>query len=162
VAGRALPAVSGILGGGPGLDTEAVPQVTLLAERFGGVEVMSERTADPGLHRQAQVRRLMALVLRAARHRGEAAVFEPNSPRTWRDVAMALTGILRNLHSAGALDGVREEDAFEVRCDRSTMSQQDIDLGRMIAEVRLRPAASLEMIDVVLVLRGGDGLRGAA
>jgi phage tail sheath protein FI len=104
----------------------------------------------------------MALVLRAARHRGTAAVFEPNGPRTWRDVAMALTGILRNLHAAGALAGAREEEAFEVRCDRSTMSQQDIDLGRMIAEVRLRPAASLEMIEVVLVVRDAAGLQGAA
>jgi len=49
-----------------------------------------------------------------------------------------------------------------VRCDRSTMSQQDIDLGRMIAEVRLRPAASLEMIEVVLVVRDAAGLQGAA
>jgi hypothetical protein len=162
VAGRALPTVTGLVGEAPGLDPETVPQVTLLGRRHGGVEVLAERTADPGLYRQAQVRRLMALVLRAARHRGTAAVFEPNGRRTWRDVAMALTGILRNLHAAGALAGAREEEAFEVRCDRSTMSQQDIDLGRMIAEVRLRPAASLEMIEVVPVVRDAAGLRGAA
>ena len=36
-----------------------------------------------------------------------------------------------------ALDGATPADAFSVRCDRSTMTQNDLDNGRLVAEIML-------------------------
>jgi Bacteriophage tail sheath protein len=42
-----------------------------------------------------------------------------------------------------------------VRCDRSTMSQNDIDNGRIIAQIGVTPAAAVERMVVVLALDAG-------
>jgi phage tail sheath protein FI len=55
----------------------------------------------------------------------------------------------------GALGGASPEEAFSVRCDRSTMSQNDLDNGRLRAEVSILPVAAVERISVVLDLTGG-------
>ena len=50
--------------------------------------------------------------------------------------------------------GSPPEDGFSVRCDRSTMSQADIDNGRLIAEIVLNPTVPIERIRVRLPLDG--------
>jgi uncharacterized protein len=46
----------------------------------------------------------------------------------------------------GALLGQRAEDAFFVRCDRSTMTQADIDAGRLVCEVGIAPLKPAEFV----------------
>jgi phage tail sheath protein FI len=43
--------------------------------------------------------------------------------------------------------------AFVVRCGRDTMTQNDVDAGRLIAEVELVPTQPITRIVVVLALR---------
>lgn len=138
-----------------GLTWDTTPQLTILGRSQRGPVILSDRTTDPETYNQANLRRLVALILRAARHRGQAAVFDPNGPLFWRDVAMPITTLLRQLHSAGALRGLREEEAFSVLCGPETMSQADIDAGRAIAEITICPAHSLEFIEISLVASGG-------
>jgi phage tail sheath protein FI len=57
----------------------------------------------------------------------------------------------------GALAGHNANDAFTVRCDRSTMTQNDVDNGRLMVEISVRPAASIERITVVLNLASSSG-----
>ncbi|MGF6743922.1 phage tail sheath family protein [Paraburkholderia atlantica] len=64
------------------------------------------------------------------------AVFEPNGPPLWRQVRGAIIDFLRNEWISGALIGATPKEAFYVLCDRSTtMSQNDLDNGRMICEI---------------------------
>jgi hypothetical protein len=63
------------------------------------------------------------------------AVFEPNGPRLWANVRDAVSSFLYTEWRNGALLGANPEQAFFVRCDRSTMTQADLDNGRMICEV---------------------------
>ena len=67
---------------------------------------------------------------------------------------MLLASLLRRVHAAGGLAGTAPEDGFAVRCDRSTMSQADIDNGRLIAEITLHPAVPVKQIRVRLPLDG--------
>ena len=46
----------------------------------------------------------------------------------------------------GALMGIKPEEAFFVRCDRSTMTQNDIDNGRLIAEIGVAPVRPAEFV----------------
>lgn len=71
------------------------------------------------------------------------AVFEPNSEVLWANLRRALEDLLLREWLAGKLAGVKPEQAFFVRCDRSTMTQADLDNGRLVCLIgiaTLRPA----------------------
>src|SRR5262245_53664591 len=71
------------------------------------------------------------------------AVFEPNGDLLWANVRRTVEDFLLNEWQMGALLGDKPEKAFFVRCDRSTMTQNDLDNGRLvclIGVVPLRPA----------------------
>jgi len=63
------------------------------------------------------------------------AVFEPNGPRLWANIRDTVSGFLYNEWYNGALLGDKPEQGFFVRCDRSTMTQNDLDNGRLICLV---------------------------
>ncbi len=80
------------------------------------------------------------------------AVFEPNDHRLWDKVTRAITTFLRAEWRSGALLGTSPEQAFFVRCDRSTMSQYDLDQGRLICLVGIAPVKPAEFV----ILRVGQ------
>ena len=47
-----------------------------------------------------------------------------------------------------------------MRCDRSTMSQNDLDSGRMVAQITVLPVAAVERITVVLALSASGQIVG--
>jgi phage tail sheath protein FI len=71
------------------------------------------------------------------------AVFEPNGDLLWANVRRTISDFLLNEFQNGALLGDKPEKAYFVRCDRSTMTQNDLDNGRLVCLVgvaALRPA----------------------
>jgi phage tail sheath protein FI len=60
------------------------------------------------------------------------AVFEPNGERLWANIRQTIADFLYNEWRSGALLGTSPDEAFFVRCDRSTMTQNDLDNGRLI------------------------------
>ena len=71
------------------------------------------------------------------------AVFENNGPQLWANVREAVTSFLYNEWRSGNLLGTTTDEAFFVRCDRSTMTQNDLDNGRLICLIGvavLKPA----------------------
>ncbi|HYS75313.1 MAG TPA: phage tail sheath subtilisin-like domain-containing protein [Burkholderiales bacterium] len=60
------------------------------------------------------------------------AVFEPNGERLWANIRQTISDFLYNEWRNGALLGVSTEEAYFVRCDRSTMTQNDLDNGRLV------------------------------
>ena len=53
----------------------------------------------------------------------------------------------------------RPAEAYQVRCDRGTMTQNDIDNGRVIAIVQFNAAAPIDTITVVLIGERGRARR---
>jgi len=71
------------------------------------------------------------------------SVFENNGPQLWTNIREAVTSFLYNEWRSGNLLGSTPEEAFFVRCDRSTMTQNDLDNGRLICLIGvavLKPA----------------------
>ena len=71
------------------------------------------------------------------------AVFEPNGELLWANVRRTVSDFLLNEWQNGALLGDKPEKAYFVRCDRSTMTQNDLDNGRLVCLIgvaALRPA----------------------
>ena len=136
------------------LQTPLISRVSLFGDSINSVTLLSDvTTSNSAAHRPANVNRIISMVLRATRQLGEDSVFENNGEALWADITQRLSGVLGTLFKLGALRGKEPDDAFFVRCDRSTMSQQDLDSGRVIALIHFEPAASIESIDVVLNMR---------
>lgn len=68
---------------------------------------------------------------------------ETNGEALWERVRRAVSDFLLTEFQRGAFVGTKPEQGFFVRCDRTTMTQDDIDNGRLICLVgvaTLRPA----------------------
>ena len=74
------------------------------------------------------------------------AVFEPDGEDLWARVRSSVTDFLMNEWHNGKLQGSKPEDAFFVRCDRSTMTQNDLDNGRLVIEVGVAPLKPAEFV----------------
>ncbi len=71
------------------------------------------------------------------------AVFEPNGEALWANVRRTIEDFLLNEWQMGALLGDRPDRAYFVKCDRTTMTQNDLDNGRLVCLIgvaALRPA----------------------
>jgi uncharacterized protein len=148
------------LSGDAGPERALPERVCLFGPTPRGIRLLSDvTTARDESYRPAPVSRLVAAVVRAARRVGEALAFEASGPALWRQVEESLTGLLGAVAAEGALRATSGEAAFEVRCDRTTMTAADLDAGRVVAVVTLAPAAALESIVVVLGLEEGGGVR---
>ncbi|TVQ32932.1 MAG: phage tail sheath family protein [Geminicoccaceae bacterium] len=74
------------------------------------------------------------------------AVFEPNGPMLWANIRDTITSFLFAEWKTGALLGATPEAAFFVRCDRSTMTQADLDAGRLICEIGVAVVKPAEFV----------------
>jgi len=52
------------------------------------------------------------------------------------------------LFRSGAFVGAQQDDAYFVRCDRTTMTQDDIDNGRLVVLVGFAPVQPAEFVTV--------------
>jgi hypothetical protein len=143
-----------LIWGGPNSPRKAlIERLSLFGFTPGGLALLSDVTAYPGeTYRSAPVKRLVAVISRAARRIGETSVFQSNGPALWGRVQRSLQNLMTRLWSLNALDGDSVKDAFSVRCDQSTMTQNDLDNGRCIALVTFQAAATVETIVIKLAL----------
>ena len=145
-------------------DSDA-PQASLIdrVSLFGftpqDISVLSDvTTSNFSVHRPANVNRIISMVIRIVRLAGEDYVFENSGEALWAEITQRLSEVFRLLFDLGALRGKQANDAFYVRCDRSTMTQQDLDSGRVVVEIQFDPAASIESIEVVLAMQQGGSV----
>jgi hypothetical protein len=135
-------------------------RVSFFAPTSEGLKLLSDVTTSMDEnYRPASVNRLVSAIIRAARRLGEDLVFEVSGERLWNRLRESLKGLLLGLYRSGALRGDSPEAAFRVRCDRTTMTQNDIDAGRVIVEIQFAPTVPLELITIVLAM--SDGGKGA-
>lgn len=89
------------------------------------------------------VRRYFLYLERSIEKSTQWAVFEPNGEALWANIRTSVEDFLFTEWRNGRLLGSTPKEAYFVRCDRSTMTQNDIDNGRMVCLVgvaALKPA----------------------
>ena len=74
------------------------------------------------------------------------AVFEPNGPLLWANVRGTIDEFLFNEWQNNALLGDKPEKAYFVKCDRSTMTQNDLDNGRLVCLIGVAPLRPAEFV----------------
>lgn len=92
------------------------------------------------------LRRYFAYLERSIDKGTQWAVFEPNGEALWANVRATIRDFLVNEWANGALLGDKPEKAFFVRCDRSTMTQNDLDNGRLVCLVGVAPLRPAEFV----------------
>jgi hypothetical protein len=112
-----------------------------------GHRVWGARTisSDPEW-KYVNVRRLFIYLEHSIDNGTQWAVFEPNNERLWVNIRRTIESFLLVLWRDGALLGATPEEAFFVRCDRTTMTQNDLDNGRLICLIGVAPVKPAEFV----------------
>ncbi|MGN6526327.1 MAG: phage tail sheath family protein [Burkholderiaceae bacterium] len=110
--------------------------------RVWGARTMS---SDPEW-KYVNVRRLFIYMEHSIDKATQWAVFEPNNERLWASIRRSVEDFLYVLWRDGALLGAKPDQAYFVRCDRTTMTQNDLDNGRMICLVGVAPVRPAEFV----------------
>ena len=110
--------------------------------RVWGARTMS---SDPEW-KYVNVRRLFIYLEHSIDKGTQWAVFEPNNERLWANIRSTIEDFLLVQWKQGALMGSKPEEAFFVRCDRTTMTQNDLDNGRLICLIGVAPTYPAEYV----------------
>jgi uncharacterized protein len=112
-----------------------------------GILVWGARTiADDPQWRYVNIRRLFIFLEESIDQGTQFVAFEPNDEATWARVRQSISNFPDNIWRTGALMGTTAKEAFFVRCDRSTMTQDDIENGRLICQVGVAPVKPTEFV----------------
>lgn len=112
-----------------------------------GIRVWGARTiASNTLWRYVNVRRLFLFIEESLDEGTQWVVFEPNDRALWNRVKQSISNFLFGLWKEGALMGTTPEEAFFVKCDETTMTRKDIDIGRLVCEVGVAPTKPAEFV----------------
>jgi phage tail sheath protein FI len=112
-----------------------------------GLRIYGARTlsSDPEW-RYVNVRRLFLFLEKSVDTSMQWAVFEPNAEPLWATVKRSLVNFLNTVWRSGALEGTTQDEAFYVNVGLDTMSQTDIDNGRLIVEIGVAPTKPAEFV----------------
>jgi hypothetical protein len=112
-----------------------------------GIRVWGARTTSSDtLWKYINVRRLFLFLEESIEEGTQWVVFEPNDEKLWARVRQTITQFLTRVWKDGALMGTTSEEAFFVKCDRTTMTQDDIDNGRLIVLIGVAPVKPAEFV----------------
>ncbi|MEZ4918121.1 MAG: phage tail sheath C-terminal domain-containing protein [Saprospiraceae bacterium] len=120
-----------------------------------GVLIWGARTLDGNSseYRYISVRRTASYIYGSCRSGLKSYEFHPNNQTTWTAVISSTNSFLDGLWQNGGLQGASPTDAYFVRCGlNSTMTQQDIDNGKLIVEVGFSLIYPAEFYIVRIVL----------
>ena len=112
-----------------------------------GIRVWGARTAssDPSW-KYVNVRRLFIFLEESIKANTNWAVFEPNDQALWTRVQRTISVFLNNMWRNGSLAGSSADEAFFVNIGRNTMSQDDIDNGRLVCVIGVAPVKPAEFV----------------
>ncbi|WP_456429122.1 phage tail sheath family protein [Rhodocaloribacter sp.] len=102
------------------------------------------------------VRRL-ALFIEESLYRGtQWVVFEPNDEPLWAQIRLNVGAFLQNLFRQGAFQGSSPREAYFVKCDSETTTQNDIDQGIVNILVGFAPLKPAEFVIIKIQQIAGD------
>jgi uncharacterized protein len=121
-----------------------------------GIRAWGARTlASQAEWKYVNVRRQLIYLEHSIDQGTQWVVFEPNGEPLWAQLRTSVEQFLFAQWRSGAFLGAKPEEAFFVRCDRTTMTQNDIDTGQLICLVGFAPLKPAEFV----VLRIGHRLQ---
>jgi phage tail sheath protein FI len=103
-------------------------------------------TSQDSEYRYLAIQRLAIFLEHSIQAGLQWAVSETNGAALWEQVRSSITGFLLSTWRDGKLLGRTAAEAFFVRCDQTTMTQNDIDNGRLIVLIGFAPLRPAEFV----------------
>ncbi len=101
--------------------------------------------------------RRLALMIEESLYRGTRwAVFEPNDEPLWANLRLNIGAFMNSLFRQGAFQGSSPTEAYYVRCDSSTTTQTDRNLGIVNVEVGFAPLKPAEFVVIKIQQMAGQ------
>ena len=101
--------------------------------------------------------RRTALFIEESLYRGtQWVVFEPNDEPLWAQIRLNLGAFMHNLFRQGAFQGTTPRDAYFVKCDKETTTQNDINLGIVNIVVGFAPLKPAEFVIIKIQQMAGQ------
>jgi Bacteriophage tail sheath protein len=112
-----------------------------------GVVVWGARTLTSDSDwKYVNVRRFIIFLEQSIDRGLQWVAFEPNGETLWSNVRRTIEDFLFIQWRTGALTGTKPEEAYFVRCDRTTMTQNDLDNGRLTCLIGVAPIRPAEFV----------------
>jgi len=129
------------------LNPRGVNVIRDFSKQGRGILLWGARTMSSDTQwRYVNVRRLFAYIEESIAKGTRWVEFEPNAEPTWSQFRLSVNMFLLRHWRDGALMGSKDNEAFFVTCDRTTMTQDDIDNGRLIGVIGVAPARPAEFV----------------
>ena len=101
--------------------------------------------------------RRMALYIEESLFRAlKWVVFEPNDEPLWAQIRLNVGAFMQNLFRQGAFQGQTPQDAYFVKCDKETTTQNDINLGIVNIAVGFAPLKPAEFVVIQIQQMAGQ------
>jgi uncharacterized protein len=101
--------------------------------------------------------RRTALFIEESLYRGtQWVVFEPNDEPLWAQIRLNVGAFMHNLFRQGAFQGRTPREAYFVKCDRETTTQNDINLGIVNVVVGFAPLKPAEFVIIKIQQMAGQ------
>lgn len=112
-----------------------------------GIRIWGARTTSSNsLWKYINIRRLFIFVEESIKQGTNWVVFEPNDERLWARVHRTIDAFLTRVWRGGALQGSSPSEAFYIDISSNTMTQDDIDNGRLICVIGIAPVKPAEFV----------------
>lgn len=121
-----------------------------------GARTMRGADAAADEYKYIPVRRL-ALFIEESLYRGtQWVVFEPNDEPLWAQIRLNLGAFMQTLFRQGAFQGITPREAYFVKCDKETTTQNDINLGVVNIIVGFAPLKPAEFVIIKIQQMAGQ------
>jgi phage tail sheath protein FI len=120
-----------------------------------GILCWSARTADgddsfSSEWKYIPVKRTALFIEVSISHGLEWVVSEPSNEQLWAKIRQVIWTFMNDLFLKGAFQGIKPDQAFFVKCDAETTTQDDIDNGIVNIEVGFAPLKPAEFVIIQL------------
>lgn len=123
---------------------------------IGPVVWGARTTAGDSAWKYIPVRRLASYVEVSVQRGTQWAVFEPNDEDLWARLRLNIGAFMHGLFRQGAFAGVTSKEAYFVKCDRTTMTQDDVDSGAVNVLIGIAPLRPAEFVILQIRLWAGN------
>ena len=121
-----------------------------------GARTMDGDDSHPSDFRYVPIRRL-SLYMEESLYRGlKWVVFEPNDEPLWAQIRLNVGSFMHGLFTEGAFQGQKPSDAYFVRCDAETTTQDDRNKGTVNIWVGFAPLKPAEFVVLYLQQMAGQ------
>lgn len=130
-------------------------QINLIRqEPRGFLSLSADTLSDDEDLRPINVRRLLTLLRRQALQLGATYVFEPNNDSFRRLVKRGFEAMLDRMFTRGAFAGATPATSYQVLTNSTLNTQQMMDEGRFIVELKVAPSLPMTFLTIRLVQTG--------